>query len=64
MNKRFIGIVLLLILMGLGVAQMVFSSRPPQSDFARSISQKTGTATPIQKGVMTENQKQHSRLFK
>ncbi len=64
MNKRFIGIVLLLILMGLGVAQMVFSSRPPQSDFARSISQKTGTATPIQKGVMTEKQKQHSRLFK
>lgn len=64
MNKHFIGIALLLILMGIGAAQIVFSSRPQESEFQRGVKQKTGTATPVQEGVMTEKQKKHSKIFR
>lgn len=37
---------------------------PQQNKFEQGIREKTGKATPIQEGVMTEKQKRHSKIFK
>jgi hypothetical protein len=63
MNKHFVGLALILILMGIGAAQIVFSSRPQENEFERSMKQQTGKATPVREGVMTEKQKKHSKIF-
>ncbi|HEX8000511.1 MAG TPA: hypothetical protein VF528_19165 [Pyrinomonadaceae bacterium] len=64
MNKHFVGLALILILLSIGAAQITFSARPQQSEFQRSINQKTGKATSVQEGVMTEKQKKHSKIFR
>lgn len=61
MNKLFVGVVLVVILVGIGAAKLTFS---PQNRFEQGIKEKVGKPTLIQEGVMTEKQKKHSKLFK
>lgn len=57
-----VSVSLMIALLGFGAAKITF---PSQKDkLAERLKQKTGEATPIQEGVMTDKQKKHSRLFK
>lgn len=64
MKRHFAGLSLIVVLLSIGAAQLPFSSRAPQNGFKERLKQKTGEATPIQEGVMTEKQKKHGKLFK
>ena len=63
---KYQGLVLILMLTLVGLAFTFGTSEmaPQQNRLERSIKEKAGKATSIQEGVMTEKQRQHSRIFK